>query len=425
MKVLLIGSGGREHALFWKLSQSPKLSQLDVFPGNGGIPESSIITITTEGGKPATMQNIQEIAQYIKKTGYDLVVVGPEQPLVDGLADALEAVCPVFGPSRKAAALEGSKDFSKSFMNRHKIPTAKSRTFSDLNEALQYLESNPAPIVIKADGLAAGKGVTVAMSQEEAVEAVRDALERDKFGISGNRVLIEEFMDGEEASVFAFCDGERISHFIAAQDFKRAYDGNRGPNTGGMGAYAPVPFMTSDIMNRVRKEILEPVVKGMAEEGHPYRGLLYAGLMVKDGVPRVVEFNCRFGDPETQPLMLLLDEDILDLFYRSATGTLEDRPLKFHSGTAITVVISADGYPGTYQKDIDLGTLSLEGENPVIFHAGTRKDQGRYYSTGGRILNITGRGKDHDEARKNVYAVVEKLNVPGIFYRKDIGLKHS
>lgn len=423
MKVLLLGSGGREHALFWKLSRSPLLGSLQVFPGNGGFPLDAIAAIRSDNGQPATLSDLSVIVEFIRREKYDLVVVGPEQPLVDGVADLLEGVCPVFGPLQGGARLEGSKEFSKSFMKKYGIPTADAESFQDAQDAIAYLTTKELPVVIKADGLAAGKGVTVAYSREVAQTAIREALQEGRFGDSGHTILIEDFLQGEEASVFAICDGERALPFIAAQDFKRAFDGDRGPNTGGMGAYAPVPMMTPEIMEAVQRDVLDPVLEGMRKEGTPYRGLLYAGLMVHNGQIRVVEFNCRFGDPETQALLRLLDEDLLDLMHRAATGRLEKRKLRFLRASAIIVVLAAEGYPDDYNKNLPLENLDANVPDTIVFHAGTKRDGDRILSTGGRILGITAIGSSMEEARRKAYERIATIKAPGTFYRKDIALK--
>ncbi|MEQ9365712.1 MAG: phosphoribosylamine--glycine ligase [Leptospirales bacterium] len=419
MKVLLLGSGGREHALFWKLSQSPGLTKLRAFPGNGGFPPEAIVP----GEAGLDLSNLSTVVDYVRAEKYDLVVVGPEQPLVDGIADALAGVCPVFGPGKAAARLEGSKDFSKDFMDRHGIPTAQSRTFTELQPALDYLRNMTAPIVIKADGLAAGKGVAVCLDLASAEEALRDRLERDVFGNAGHTVLIEEFMQGEETSVFAICDGERAVPFLASQDHKRAYDGDQGPNTGGMGAYLPVPFVDDALMRQVQTQVLDRAVAGMKADGSPYRGLLYAGLMVKDGNARVVEFNVRFGDPETQALMRILDEDLLELMYQAAAGSLPDRPLRIRPGAALVVVVAAEGYPGAYKKDLPLKNIDSDEGDIIFFHAGTRRAGDRLLSTGGRVLGVTAVGADLVAARKAVYDRLKNIDADGVFYRKDIGEK--
>lgn len=422
MKVLLLGSGGREHALFWKISQSPRLTELRVFPGNGGFPVEAIVP--DSAGLSLDSDKLSTIVEYVRREKFDLVVVGPEQPLVDGIVDLLAGVCLAFGPVRAAARLEGSKDFSKSFMDRHGIPTAQSRTFTELAPALAYLHGLTAPVVIKADGLAAGKGVVVAEDLATAEEALRDRLERNVFGSAGHTVLIEEFMAGEEASVFAICDGERAVPFLASQDHKRAYDGDQGPNTGGMGAYLPVPFMNDPaLVRQVQTEVLDRAMAGMRADGSPYRGLLYAGLMVKNGRARVVEFNVRFGDPETQALMRLLDEDLLEWMTLSASGRLPERPLRMKPGAALVVVVAAEGYPGVYKKDVDLKNIDSDEGDIIFFHAGTRRAGDRILSTGGRVLGVTAIGPDLGAARTAVYSRLKNIEADGVFYRKDIGEK--
>ncbi|MBI3395647.1 MAG: phosphoribosylamine--glycine ligase [Spirochaetia bacterium] len=420
MKVLLLGSGGREHALFWKLSQSPRLTRLDVAPGNGGFPSNVI----RKDAPP--LSDIPALAKFIQHEKYELVVVGPEQPLVDGITDALKGICPVFGPSRLAAQLEGSKDFAKSFMMKYGIPTAQSRTFTKSAEAVQYLDEvearTGAPFVIKADGLAAGKGVVVAATKSEAVGAIQDSLDHKKFGGAGARVLVEDFLKGTEASIFALCDGERALPFVAAKDHKRAFDGDKGPNTGGMGAFTPASVVTPSVLAKVQKLVFDPVIRGMKAEGAPYRGLLYAGLMIHNGEPSVVEFNVRFGDPETQALLRLLDEDLLELCHLCAAGTLPDRPLKFLPGSALVVVLAAQGYPDEYLKGIALKNLDKTQGDIITFHAGTRREGNSILSNGGRVLGVTATGRDLEEARKKVYGAMENIAVSGTFYRKDIGV---
>jgi len=418
MNVLLLGSGGREHAMFWKLRQSSRLNRLFVFPGNGGFPDESI-------AHGLDLKNFQTIRTFVSREKIDLIVVGPEQPLVDGIVDVLSNDCAVFGPTKNCARLEGSKDFSKNFMKRFGIPTADAKPFQNTADALAYLNTRSFPVVIKADGLAAGKGVTVAQNHAEAENAIRDCLDGKVFGDSGRTVLIEDFLSGEEASVLAICDGQIAVPLIAAQDHKRVFDHDQGPNTGGMGAYAPVPFMTMEVMRRVQTEILDKVMEGMRNEGSPYRGVLYAGLMVDKGTPRVVEFNCRFGDPETQALLPLLDEDLLSLCQASATGSLPCDPLKFKKEAAITIVLAAEGYPGEYKKNIPLPPLKNidDSRDIIFFHAGTARTQGGIHSIGGRVLNLTATGIDLVQARQRAYSALEKIQVTGLFYRKDIGLK--
>jgi phosphoribosylamine--glycine ligase len=416
MNVLLIGSGGREHALFWKLSQSPDLTRITVFPGNGGFPPEAIAS-------GIDLKDFETIRRYVKENKIELIVCGPEQPLVDGIADALAGDCPVFGPVRGAARLEGSKEFSKQFMKKYSIPTAEARSFSSASEAIEYLRSRSLPVVVKADGLAAGKGVTVASTYQEAEAAVRAAIEDKVFGASGDKVLIEDFLQGEEASVFAICDGQRAMPMIAAQDHKRAFDNDQGPNTGGMGAYLPVPLASEEVLKRVKTEVLDRALAGMRAEGTPYRGLLYAGLMIQGGIPRVVEFNCRFGDPETQAVLRLMDEDLLPLLKASASGELPDRPVRFKKESSICIVVAADGYPGDYRKAVHVPSIP-EGDGVIVFHAGTTRKNDRVISTGGRVLGVTATGLDLTEARKRAYGALSSAGpMPGLFYRRDIGSK--
>ncbi len=419
MKTLLLGSGGREHALFWKLQQSARVSVLHAWPGNGGFPEDSIPP-SLQGKEAAALdlEDPQMLRDFVTREKYELVVVGPEQPLVLGLSDALRDHCAVFGPEKAAARLEGSKDFAKGFMQRHGIPTAASETFTELTRALAYLDQLAPPYVIKADGLAAGKGVVVAADRAEAELALRDRMERRIFGAAGERVLIEEFMDGEEASVFALCDGERALAMQACQDHKRAFDQDQGPNTGGMGAYSPVPLVDAGLMALVQQEVFDRALAGMQAEGSPYRGLLYAGLMIKDGRARVVEFNVRFGDPETQALLPLLDEDLGDLAQRCAQGRLPDRALRFLPGASVVVVVAAQGYPGKYAQDIELKGIDNPSGDIIAFHAGTRRVGSRLLSTG-----VTAIGQDLVSAREKVYGALKSVRAEGVFYRKDIGEK--
>lgn len=415
MKVLLLGSGGREHALYWKLKGQDAQHRVLVTPGNGGIDPADIATNAPD------VSDQKAMVRFVRESGFDLVVIGPEQPLVDGLADALQGICPVFGPGQKAARLEGSKSFAKDFMRRHNIPTAQAERFDGLEPALDYLKSRSLPIVIKADGLAAGKGVTVATTLDQAQTAVRECLEQNRFGDAGRTVLIEDFLQGVEASVFALCDGKRALPFLPAQDHKRAFDNDQGPNTGGMGAFAPTATVTPAIMEQVQAEVLDRTVAGMAKDGTPYHGLLYAGLMVHNGKASVVEFNVRFGDPETQALMRLLDEDLADLCLQSARGELPDRKLRFREGAAVVVVVAAEGYPGDYKKGHALKNVDSFSGDIICFHAGTQRVGGQLTSTGGRILCMTATGEEPAQAARAAYRALEKIEAPGTFYRTDIG----
>ncbi len=418
MKVLLIGSGGREHALFAKISESPKLTSLHVFPGNGGFPQESILK------SPLYLGDLNSVRKHIQEAKYDLIVVGPEQPLVDGIADALADICPVFGPSKAAARLEGSKEFSKGFMQKYNIPTAQARVFTDFDQAWAYVQRLELPLVIKADGLAAGKGVCVCPDHVCAKKALQLAMKEEVFGKAGKKVLIEEFLEGDEISVFALCDGHRALPFLPAQDHKRAYDNDKGPNTGGMGAYLPVPLVNDQLMAQIQTEILDQVIIGMQTEGLAYKGLLYAGLMVHDGRAKVVEFNVRFGDPETQAILPLLNEDLLALLYDAATGNLHPQALRFHKEAAIVIVLAAEGYPAdSYKKDIPLKNLDLGKGDIMLRHAQTRWHANRLVSSGGRVLNVVARGPRVKEAAAKAYHFLEKNPIDNLFYRKDIGLK--
>lgn len=418
MKVLVLGSGGREHALYAALKKSRLVEQVLVLPGNGGIPESDRIRhITTPYAN-----GFKALQEFVQSEQFDLVVVGPEQPLVDGVTDALERTCAVFGPKKAAAQIEGSKGWARAFMERHGLPSARYSEFTDFDAALAGLDSFGPPYVIKADGLAAGKGVTVTSDREHAVRALKAALVDGVFGSSGAKVLLEEFLPGREASVFAICDGEKALAFQPARDYKRVFDNNEGPNTGGMGAVTPVEYVTEGVMQQIQSEVLDRAVQGFKKDGIPYRGLLYAGLMIHEGKARIVEFNCRFGDPETQALLPLLEDDIAQLLFEAATGHLKKSSLRFRNAVGMTVVLAARGYPGDYEKGIDLSVL----EEPFVegvqcFHAGTERN-GALRSTGGRIANITGTGVSIEDARNRIYSQLKSRPIAGTFFRSDIGL---
>lgn len=418
MKILILGSGGREHALYAALKKSKSVEQVLVLPGNGGIPESDRIRHITA----PYANGFKALQEFVQSEQFDLVVVGPEQPLVDGVTDALENTCAVFGPKKAAAQIEGSKGWARAFMERHGLPSARYAEFSDFDAALAGLDSFGPPYVIKADGLAAGKGVTVTSDREHAVQALKEALVEGVFGSSGAKVLLEEFLPGREASVFAICDGEKALAFQPARDYKRVFDNNEGPNTGGMGAVTPVEYVTEAVMQQIQSEVLDRAVQGFKKDGTPYRGLLYAGLMIHEGKARLVEFNCRFGDPETQALLPLLEDDIAQLFFQAATGHLKETSLRFRNAVGMTVVLAAGGYPGDYDKGIDLSGL----EEPFVdgvqcFHAGTERN-GALRSTGGRIANITGTGVSIEDARNRIYSQLKSRSIAGTFFRSDIGL---
>ncbi|WP_196259509.1 phosphoribosylamine--glycine ligase [Pelagibacterium limicola] len=415
MRVLLIGSGGREHALAWALSRSKRLSKLFVAPGNGG-------TALVAENVALDIEDHTAVVAFCQRENIDLVVVGPEVPLVAGIADDLRAAgFAVFGPSKAAAQLEGSKAFTKSLCDEAGIPTAAYARFTALEPALAYVREQGAPIVIKADGLAAGKGVTVAATIPEAEAALEDCFS-GAFGLAGAEVVIEECLVGEEASLFAVSDGEHILLLPAAQDHKRVGDKDTGPNTGGMGAYAPAPVMTPELIARSRREIIEPAIKGMAARGTPFSGVLFAGLMITEAGPKLIEFNTRFGDPECQVLMMLYESDLLDMLEAAAKGGLSAVEPRWREGVALTVVMAARGYPGAYEKGSEIkGVAGLDTDKVQVFHAGTEQDGGTLRANGGRVLNVTGYGAEVAEAQSHAYAAVDKIDWPEGFCRRDIG----
>jgi len=416
MRVLVVGGGAREHALAWSLARSPRLQKLFIAPGNGG---TSLLGENLDLGA----DDVEALARFARKEGVDLVVVGPEAPLVKGISEACAEVgVSCFGASREAASLEGSKVFAKEFMARHGIPTAPFRVFQDPREASAYVRSRGAPVVVKADGLAQGKGTFVAGTVEEALEAIETIMVARKFGESGRRVVIEEMLSGVEVSLHALCDGKRALVLPSSQDHKRAYDGDRGPNTGGMGAYAPVPFFSQEDLHRVQQEILAPTLEGMASEGKPFRGVLYVGLMMTREGPRVLEYNVRFGDPEAQVLLPLLDCDLLDVLDRAARGELPDE-LPLREGTyAATVVMASEGYPGSYPKGLPIeGIEEAEALGVKVFHGGTARSDGGYVTSGGRVLAVTAWDESLEAAIAKAYRGVEAISFRGAFWRKDIG----
>ena len=412
MNILVIGSGGREHALFWKLSESPQTERIYAIPGNPGIGEMTDIAVTDNAA----------ILQFAKEKDIGLVVVGPEVPLMNGLVDDLEAAgIPAFGPRANAAEIEGSKSFAKDLMKKYGIPTARYEVFAEAEAARAYIRSEGTPIVVKADGLAAGKGVVVAMTEQEALDAVDAIMENNSFGDAGARVVIEEFMEGEEASLLAFTDGTVIRPMISAQDHKRAFDGDKGPNTGGMGTYAPAPVMTPELTERAVEEILKPTISAMEKEGRAYRGCLYLGLMITADGPKVVEFNARFGDPETQVVLPLLDGDLVQIMHACAGGTLADVPIRWKDGAAVCVVLAAGGYPASYEKGNEIyGIGNAEKLGALVFHAGTAKKNGKIVTNGGRVLGVVGMGKDIASAVQSAYDAVDQISFKGEYHRKDI-----
>ncbi|WP_417423268.1 phosphoribosylamine--glycine ligase [Hoeflea sp.] len=415
MNILLIGSGGREHALAWKMAQSPILDTLFAAPGNPGIAEHATLSDLDVGDHAA-------VIAFCRDKNIDLVVVGPEAPLVAGLADALVgAGIRVFGPSAQAAQLEGSKGFTKDLCARQNIPTAAYQRFNNAPKAKAYARAQGAPIVIKADGLAAGKGVTVAMTIEEAFAAIEDCFE-GAFGAAGAEVVVEEFLTGEEASFFCLCDGKTALPFGTAQDHKRLGDGDTGPNTGGMGAYSPAPVLTPALIERTMKEIIEPTMRGMAEIGAPFTGVLYAGLMIDADGPKLIEYNVRFGDPECQVLMMRLRDDIVVLLNAAAEGGLAHVSARWSDDAALTVVMAAEGYPGTPKKGTPIaGLAAAEADGAKVFHAGTALNGAELVANGGRVLNVTARGPDVKTAQARAYQAVDAIDWPNGFCRRDIG----
>jgi phosphoribosylamine--glycine ligase len=419
MNVLVIGGGGREHALAWKAAQSPEVNTVYVAPGNAGTGrEQGIENVALD------VMNFQGLADFAAANEVGLTIVGPEAPLVDGIVDYFgERGLRCFGPSKGAAQLEGSKAFTKDFLARHRIPTASYANFTELEPALAYLRERGAPIVVKADGLAAGKGVIVAQTLEEAEDAVTDMLSGNAFGEAGCRVVVEDFLEGEEASYIVMVDGINVLPMATSQDHKRIGEGDTGPNTGGMGAYSPAPVVTPDVEQRIMEQVILPTVRGMAEEGNDYTGFLYAGLMIdSDGQPRVIEYNCRFGDPETQPIMVRLQSDLVALCNSALDGTLDSTSVAWDSRCAIGVVLAAGGYPGSYDKGLPISGLDLaQSEDIKVFHAGTRQEEGQVVTNGGRVLCVTALGRNIADAQKTCYAAANTISWDGVTLRRDIG----
>ncbi len=413
MKILVIGSGGREHALCWKISKSPLVNELYCAPANAGIGNvATVIDISSS--------DFEAIGKFCQDKAIDMVVIGPEDPLVNGLTDFLEQKgFLVFGPSKQAAMLEGSKAFTKHICDKYNIPTASYAEFEELEPAKDYVRKVGAPIVVKADGLAAGKGVVVAMTENEALAAIDDIM-GGKFGSAGNKVVIEEFLQGTEVSFFAICDGEKAVEFASAQDHKRAFDGDKGPNTGGMGTFSPSPLMTENERKKVMESIIIPTVEGMKAEGKPFKGVLFAGLMMtKDGA-KLLEYNTRFGDPETQSMLSRMKDDIVPLLLSAAKGELDSSYLPDMAGAAACVVMAARGYPEAYQKGSVISGLDGASEIANVFHAGTALKDGKIVANGGRVLGVTATGDSISEARDKAYAAVKKINWDDGFYRSDI-----
>ena len=418
MKLLVIGSGGREHALAWKLAQSPRVQKVFVAPGNGG-------TATENGVENVAITGIAELIAFAKKEKIYLTLVGPEAPLAAGVVDAFrDAGLKIFGPTRAAAQLEASKDFAKSFMERHKIPTALHKTFDNAEEAKAFVSRRGAPIVIKADGLAAGKGVVVAASVAEAHAAIDQMLTRKSLGEAGARLVIEEFLQGEEASFIVMSDGTHVLPLATSQDHKRLRDGDEGPNTGGMGAYSPAPVVTPKVHARAMREIIQPAIQGMAQDGVPYVGFLYAGLMIdRNGNPKTLEFNCRLGDPETQPIILRLKSDLLELVERALDGTLHQVEPQWDRRAALGVVVAAHGYPEEPRKGDPISGLPKPEPDCVVFHAGTRLEDRRVVTNGGRVLCVTALGDSVKMARARAYETLDRIRFDGMQFRKDIAYR--
>ncbi len=416
MKVLVIGGGGREHAIVWKLSQSNLVDKIYAMPGNAGIAEIAECVEL----HPADFSSILD---FVKYEWIDLTIVGPEEPLAKGIADAFQKEGRrIVGPTQKAAQLESSKVFAKDFMKRYGIPTAEYRVFSSYLHAEDYIKFRGAPIVVKADGLAAGKGVFVAKTVDEAIEAVRLIMKEQIFGKVGERVVIEDYIEGEEASFMAFTDGKTILPMVSSQDHKRVFDNDEGPNTGGMGAYSPAPVITEQIRRKVLSKIMVPLMKGLKAEGIEYRGIIYVGLMIKDGEPYVLEFNCRFGDPETQPVLMRLRSDLVKVCLAITEQKLHETRLQWRKEASVCVVLASKGYPGKYEKGIPIHGLELlKGRKDImVFHAGTTFQDGRIVTAGGRVLGVTSLGKDIKDAVQRAYSAVELINFEGMHYRKDI-----
>lgn len=419
MKILVLGSGGREHALAWKLRQSPRVTEVFCAPGNAGtaqLAQNILIPLSDHAA----------LVKFAHEQGIALTVVGPDDALAAGIVDHFQLNgLRIFGPTRAAARLESSKVFAKEFMQRHGIPTARSGHFSDSTEAHRFCQSMGCPVVIKADGLALGKGVVIATSPEEAAKTIYRIMERGQFGEAGRRIVIEEFLQGEECSVHALVDGKSYALFPGAQDHKQAWDGGQGPNTGGMGACSPAPALTPEMLDRVRAEIMEPFLRGLAADGIEFRGLLFPGLMITNDGPKVLEFNCRFGDPETQALLPRLQSDLVDLLEAAVAGTLAQQEIAWSDEAAVCVVMASGGYPGSYTTGVEITGLeeAASAGDALIFHAGTRAEDGRTVTAGGRVLGVTALGADLRAARKKAYAAVSRIAFEGAHFRRDIAGK--
>lgn len=415
MNILIVGSGGREHALAWKLKQSPKIEHIFVAPGNAG---------TSQIAENINISKTEDIVAWIRNNPVDLVVVGPDEYLAEGLVDELEALnIRVFGPTKTAAEIEWSKSFAKQFMKDEGIPTAAYEIFSDLEKARAYIQTQSFPLVIKASGLALGKGVIIAQSIEEAETALEEIMKDKVFGSAGNEVVIEEYLQGKEISVHAFCDGESAVLFPPAQDHKRIFEGDKGPNTGGMGTIAPVPGVTKEHMEEIEKSVVIPTILALKRRGRPFKGILFPGIMLTADGPKVIEFNARFGDPETQSYMRILETGLIDILLACAGGDLSSQNIEWSSESACCIVCASEGYPGKYEKGEVIEGLDFAQKDIVIFHAGTKQEGSRVMTNGGRVLGITATGKDLKESLSKAYEAIEKISFQGMQYRKDIGAK--
>lgn len=418
MRVLVVGGGGREHVLVWKLSQSKLVKKIYAAPGNAGIAEMAECA-------DIAVHDLKGLADFARTNGVDLTVVGPELPLTLGIVDEFEERgLRIFGPSKSAAQIEGSKVFAKEFMKRYHIPTASFRIFDSREEAIQFARSADVPIVIKADGLAAGKGAVIPESGEEAERVIDDMMLRKVFQEAGSKIVIEHFLEGEELTVMAFTDGEHVFPMLSSQDHKKIYDRDKGPNTGGMGAYAPTRVVSEGLMETIGQEILEPVIEGLNQEGRVYKGVFYAGLMITDTGPKVLEFNCRFGDPEAQAVLPLLESDLAEIFCHIVDGDLQSDKIKWQDKCAVCVVLASRGYPVKYEKGKEIkGLKRLAGRDTMVFHAGTRSEGNRFYTNGGRVLGVTAVEKSLSKAIDKVYNAARKISFEGMQYRKDIGAR--
>ena len=413
MKVLVIGSGGREHALCWKIAQSQKVSKIYCAPGNGGT-ESIAENIDIKADE------IDKLLEFAIENEIDLTLVGPEDPLCFGIVDKFEENnLKIFGPNKKCAQLEGSKEFSKKFMEKYDIPTAKYKSYTDFEEAISDLGNFAYPLVIKADGLCAGKGVVICNSKTEAEDTIKDILIEKCFGDEGNKIIIEEFLDGIEASLLCFVSNGKIIPLESAKDYKKIYENDLGPNTGGVGCFSPSPLFTKELNNKIKKDVLEKIANGIKNEGLDFKGILFIGFMIVEGTPKVLEFNVRFGDPETEVVLPRLQSDIVDLFLKTIDGTLEESDLIWDERCCVTVVLTSRGYPGSYEKGYEINIDGLD-DSIILFHNGTKYKEGKLLTNGGRVLSVTSLGQTIDKARENVYKNIEKIRFDGVYYRKDI-----